>query len=392
MPARKLLVVSDEMEVGGSQRQIAYLLGGIDRTRWQPELLFFRNPSHLVDELRAQGIVVHHLPKQGRLDPGFVLAYASLLRRQRYDLVHAFSLTAELWTLVARLLAWSAPKPLLVSSVRGLYLTEPDWFWRIKRRIFKGSAAIIANAKAGAAAAASRSGVPRERFDVIPNGILPIAPLAEEQRQALRASLDLPAGRTLGLFVGRLVVQKNVPCLLRAMSRLPAAARPYLVMAGDGPLRSEIEAQRLQLNLQDDVHLLGERTDARKLMGAADFLVLPSAYEGMSNVVMEGMASGCPVVASDVGGNPELVEDGLTGLLFPNDDDAALAQCLERLTADPALRSRLSAQALQRMQTRYSVESLVTSTMAVYDRCLLPAHARLARAPAPTASNSGETE
>jgi glycosyltransferase involved in cell wall biosynthesis len=392
MPARKLLVVSDEMEVGGSQRQIAYLLGGIDRTRWQPELLFFRNPSHLVDELRAQGIVVHHLPKKGRVDPGFVLAYASLLRRQRYDLVHAFSLTAELWTLVARLLAWPVSRPLLVSSVRGLYLTEPDWFWRIKRRIFKGSAAIIANARAGAAAAASRSGVPRERFDVIPNGILPIAPLAEDQRQTLRASLGLPAGRTLALFVGRLVVQKNVPCLLRAMSRLPAAARPYLVLAGGGPLREEIEAMRLQLELQDDVHLLGERTDARRLMGAADFLVLPSAYEGMSNVVMEGMASGCPVVASDVGGNPELVEDGLTGLLFPNDDDAALAQCLERLTADPSLRSRLSAQALQRMQTRYSVESLVTSTMAVYDRCLLPAPARFASTPAPTASNSGETE
>lgn len=392
MRARKLLVVSDEMEVGGSQRQIAYLLGGLDRTRWQPELLFFRNPSHLVDELRAQGVVVHHLPKQGRLDLGFILAYASLLRRNRYELVHAFSLTAELWTLVARLLAWPARKPLLVSSVRGLYLTEPDWFWRIKRRIFKGSAAIIANAKAGAAAAATRSGVARECFDVIPNGILPIAPVADDQRQALRTSLDLPAGRTLGLFVGRLVVQKNVPCLLRAMSRLPAAARPYLVLAGDGPLRSEIEAQRLQLNLQDDVHLLGERTDARKLMGAADFLVLPSAYEGMSNVVMEAMASGCPVLASDVGGNPELVEDGLTGLLFPSDDDAALAQCLERLTSDPALRARLSAQALQRMQTRYSVDSLVSSTMAVYDRCLLPAHLRLAHSHAPTASNTGETE
>lgn len=392
MLARKLLVVSDEMEVGGSQRQIAYLLGGIDRARWQPELLFFRNPSHLVDELRAQGIVVHHLPKKGRLDPGFVLAYSSLLRRNRYELVHAFSLTAELWTLVARMLAWPARKPLLVSSVRGLYLTEPDWFWRIKRRIFKGSAAIIANAKAGAVAAASRSGVARERFDVIPNGILPIAPLADDQRQALRASLDLPAGRTLGLFVGRLVVQKNVSCLLRAMGRLPADARPYLVLAGDGPLRSEIEAMRMQLNLQDDVHLLGERTDARRLMGAADFLVLPSAYEGMSNVVMEAMASGCPVLASDVGGNPELVEDGLTGLLFPSDDDAALAQCLERLSSDPALRTRLSAQALQRMQTRYSVDSLVSSTMAVYDRCLLPIRPQLARTPVPTASNPGETE
>lgn len=392
MPARKLLVVSDEMEVGGSQRQIAYLLGGLDRARWQPELLFFRNPSHLVDELRRQGITVHHLPKRGRFDLRFVLGYASLLRRNRYDLVHAFSMTAELWTLIARQLAWPAPKSRLVSSVRGLYLTEPDWFWRIKRRIFKGSAAIIANAKAGAAAAASRSGVARERFDVIPNGILPIEPLAESQRQTLRESLAISAGRTLGLFVGRLVMQKNVPCLLRALARMPAADRPYMVLAGDGPLRAEIESARLQLGLQDDVRLLGERTDARQLMGAADFLVLPSAYEGMSNVVMEAMASGCPVLASDVGGNPELVEDETTGLLFHSDDDQALALQLSRLSSDPALRTRLTAQALQRMHTLYSVDSLVRSTVAVYDRCLLPARLRPAENPVLNASNTGETE
>ena len=90
MRARKLLVVSDEMEVGGSQRQITYLLGGLDRRQWQPELVFFRKESFLVRDLRAQGIVVHHVPKRGRLDPRFVLAYAALLRRERYDLVHAY--------------------------------------------------------------------------------------------------------------------------------------------------------------------------------------------------------------------------------------------------------------------------------------------------------------
>lgn len=390
MPARKLLVVSDEMEVGGSQRQIAYLLGGLDRSRWQPELLFFRKPSHLVDELRAQGIAVHHLPKQGRLDLRFVLAYAALLRRGHYDLVHAFSLTAELWTLVARLLAWPASKARLVSSVRGLYLTEPDWFWRIKRRIFSSSAAVIANARAGAVAAAQRSGLPVDRFDVIPNGILPIDRPTDAHRLALRESLGVPAQRTFGLFVGRLVKEKNVACLLRALAALPAADRPFMVLAGDGPLRSEIEAARAALDLENDIRLLGERKDATRLMGAADFLTLPSAYEGMSNVVMEAMAVGCPVLASDVGGNPELVEDGVTGLLFPSDDAAALAARLRDLSTDPALRARLSAQALQRMQTRYSVDTLVSATMAVYDRCLSPTPPQRAEDPVLTASNPGE--
>ena len=150
MRARKLLVVSDEMEVGGSQRQITYLLGGLDRRQWQPELVIFRKESFLVRDMRAQGIVVHDVPKRGRLDPHFVLAYAALLRRERYDLVHAFSLTAELWTLVAGWLA--GHRPPLLASIRGLYLDESELFWRIKRFILSRSAAVIANARAGAAA------------------------------------------------------------------------------------------------------------------------------------------------------------------------------------------------------------------------------------------------
>lgn len=174
MRPRKLLVVSDEMEVGGSQRQITYLLGGLDRRQWQAELVFFRKESFLVRDLRAQGIVVHHIPKRGRLDLRFVLAYAALLRRQRYDLVHAFSLTAELWTIVSGWLA--RPRPPMVASIRGLYLDESERFWRIKRFILSRSAAVIANARAGAVAAAQRAGVPLARIDVVPNGMLPPSP------------------------------------------------------------------------------------------------------------------------------------------------------------------------------------------------------------------------
>lgn len=370
MSPRRLLVVTDEMEVGGSQRQISYLLGGLDRTRWQPELVFFRNPSFLVDELRAQGIIVHHVPKRRRVDLRFVLAYASLLRRNGYDLVHAFSLTAELWTLMAALLA--RRRLPLVASVRGLYLDQPAPFWRLKRYVLSRSTAVIANARAGAAAAAQRSGTAPERFSVVPNGMLPIERQPPDRSARLRQAIGAPPDRPFCLFVGRLVTQKNIPCLMKALAGLPPASRPWVALAGNGPMRAEIEAMREAAGLGGDIRLLGEREDTAALMQAADFLVLPSSFEGMSNVLMEAMSVGCPVIASAVGGNPELVEDGETGLLFPDDDAHALAAQLQRMSSEPALRARLAEKAAQMVHERYSIDNLVTSTSAIYERCLAP--------------------
>ena len=385
MSPRRLLLVIDEMEVGGSQRQISALLRGIDRSRWQPELLFFRNPSFLVDEIRRQGIAVHHLPKRGRIDPRFVLRYAALLRQGCYDVVHAFSLTAELWTAVASALVPRAPR--LVSSVRGLYLTEPPAFWRIKRFVVRRSAAVIANARACADAAGERAGITAERFDIVPNGVAVPPPLPAGQRGALRHGIACPRDRVLALFVGRLVAVKNPACLVRAMARLPHHQRPWLAIAGEGPMRGELAAMVAAAGLGADVHFLGERHDATVLMQAADLLVLPSIQEGMSNAVLEAMAAGCPVVASAVGGNRELVVDGVGGLLFANDDDLALSDCLRRLCGDAPLRIRLAAYASHRARTDHSVRRMVEATTAVYDRCLSghaagptagtnPAHAR----------------
>lgn len=164
--------------------------------------------------------------------------------------------------------------------------------------------------------------------------------------------------------------EKNLACLMRALARLPADERPWVALAGNGPLRGDIDAMREAAGLDADVRFLGERKDTAALMQSADFLILPSSYEGMSNVLMEAMAAGCPVIASDVGGNPELVEDDATGLLFPSDDAEALARCLQSLGTDAALRQRLSQQAAQVARQRYSVEQLVRSTTRVYDRCL----------------------
>ena len=372
MAPRRLLVVSDEMEIGGSQRQISLLLRGLDRDRWQPELVFFRNPSFLVDELVNAGVPVHHVAKRGRIDPGFMWRFAGLLRRGRYDVVHAFSLTAELWTLLAGYVALR--KPPMVSSVRGLYSTAPAWFWRIKRMVLRRSTAIIANASAAADVAAHLSNVPRRRFDVIANGVaLPALPTQHESallRRHVRAAIAAPQDRMMGLFVGRLVPEKNLACLLRAMARLPQAERPWIALAGDGPLRTELQRSIASMRLEDDIALLGERDDVADLTAAADYFVLPSSHEGMPNALMEAMASGCPAVASRVGGIPALLEHEANGLTFDSNDDAALAACLRRICSEPALRERLAGNARRLAGQRFSIDAMVAATSTVYERCL----------------------
>ncbi|RFP59556.1 glycosyltransferase [Cognatiluteimonas weifangensis] len=369
MPPERILVVIDGMGVGGSQRQIAHLLAGMDRSRWQPELAYFRERSFLVDALVQAGTPVHHLPKRARLDPRFLIAYAALLRRRDYALVHAFSLTAEFWTVLAA--RASGRHPVLIASERNQYLDKPAWYWRLKRLTLGHCAAVIANSSAGAVATAQRTGLPVSRFDTVVNGVDQVPPIAPDERDAVRRHLDVPAGRVLGLFAGRLVAQKNLDCLIAALAALAPEQRPWIALAGDGPLRGQLEQLAREAGVAADLSFLGERSDTVRLMQAADFLVLPSRFEGQSNALLEAMAAGCPVIASAVGGTPELVRDGRTGLLFAPGSVAALSACMARLCTDPTLRARLSRQAREHVAQAHAVPTLVAATTAVYERCLL---------------------
>jgi glycosyltransferase involved in cell wall biosynthesis len=380
---KRLLVVVDEMEVGGSQRQIVNLLTGIDRRQWQPELVYFRQPSFLLDRLRASGIPVHCLGKQGRVDPSFFLKLVRLLRQGRYDLVHAFSLSAEIWTLAAR---WTLRRPPpQVSSLRSMNLDASRWHWASKWLVLRSSAAIIANAHAAARVASRRAHVPLAKIDVVANGVALPGPLPYVSRQQLRQQLGVPEGRVFGLFVGRLISVKNIPALLEATAALPPHERPWLALAGEGPQRRALEQRIRRLGLEEDVRLLGERSDVAALMQGADFLVLCSHQEGLSNAVLEAMAAGLPVLASTAGGNRELIEHGRTGLLFQAADQPGFRAALARMCSDGALREELARHAREQALQRHAVRRMVDATVSVYDRCLLertqPAERRMLAQP-----------
>lgn len=366
----RLLVVSDEMEVGGSQRQIASLLGALPPELCRAQLAYFRNPSFLVGQIEGAGIAVHRIDKRGRIDPGFVLRLVRFLRHGRFDVVHCFSFTAELWTRLALLLA---PGAALVASMRDMGHGLSPLQWRIKRLVCRGACVVISNSLGAAERLRAELGA-RPPVHVVVNG-MELPPMIDANRlDTLRIEMGArDDARPLALFVGRLTHQKNVDLLLRAVAALEPGLRPRVALAGDGPLHDELQSTVRRLQLDDDIRFLGERSDARELMQAADFVVLPSRDEGLSNVVLEAMAAGRPVMATRVGGNPELVKDGVTGLLFDSGDVDALAQALRRLAADPGLRARMGEAARARIADRYSPAVLARDTLAVYRACLEPA-------------------
>lgn len=355
----RVLLLTDEMEVGGTQRQIVHIAKGLDRRRFEPSVLFFRNRSFFADELEAAGVPVIQVDKRGRLDVRFLRELVNRLRDGRYDVMHCFAFSGELWGAAARRLLPTARRPVLLSSVRGTYEWYSPLQWRIKRWVSDQSARIVANSTAGADYARRKMRLADDAIDVTYNGVE--MPAIETARsEALRRGLVPGEGGALGLFVGRLIVHKNLPTLLRACRLLHERAVPLrFAIAGDGPMRAELEAQIAALGLQDRVLLLGQRADVAELMSAADFVVLPSLREGLSNVILEAMMSGKPVIASRAGGNVELVEHDRTGILFETEDAVALAAAMQSLVDDPARRGVLADAGRRRAHERYSVPAMV---------------------------------
>ena len=367
----RLLLLTDELEVGGTQRQLVQLATGLDRRRFEVSVLFFRNPSPLVAELRRGGVTVVHLPKQGAVDLSFLRRLRAVLADGRYDLMHCFAFSGELWGTLARALLPAPRRPRLLTSVRGTYAWYRPWQWRVKRWVTLQSEAVVANSRAGAELAAQCTGLPTARFTVVPNGVSVPQEVAPAPRTGdpLRQSLLDGADGPLLLFVGRLVEIKDLPTLLKAMHRLrELAPQVRLAIAGSGPLRESLERRVQDERLGDRVRLLGERDDVPALIAAADVIVLPSRREGLSNVLLEAMAGSRPVVATRAGGTVELVEDGHDGLLFDVGDDAALADHLLQLAHDAPLRERLGHAGRLHAESGHGLDAMVQAYATIYDR------------------------
>jgi sugar transferase (PEP-CTERM/EpsH1 system associated) len=218
-------------------------------------------------------------------------------------------------------------------------------------------------------------GIPSAKVLTICNGV-DTARFGAGDAVAARAALALPLDRPVIGTVGRLDPVKDQAGLIEAFARVRRDhPRALLVIAGDGPCRPQLEALVATLGLGSDVRLLGERKDVPQVLQAMDVFVLPSIAEGISNTVLEAMATGLPVVATRVGGNPELVEDGVSGVLVRPGDRETLAAAIAGYLADPALRTAHGDGSRRLAVSRFGLGTMCAAYADLYTTLASPARA-----------------
>lgn len=357
------LLVAD-LDVGGIQSMVASLARGLDRARFAPAFVCFDRVGALGEALRSEGFPVVLVPRRPGLDRTLGRRLRTAFDELGAGLVHAHNRTAMFYGVMAR----------GVSGRFGLVYTEHDRSFPERLRVRAMHAvlsrrldrvACVCRFVRDAVVATER--FPTRRVTVIENGIpdRPDQPTSADARASVRAEFAVPQARALGLAIGHLTQVKDHGFLLRALARVPAAHRPKVVIAGDGPLRAELTAQRESLDLQEDVVFAGYRNDVDRLLKGADVMLLPSRSEGMSIALAEACARGVPIVATAVGGNPEVV-DAENGRLIPHGDDAAFAAAIEEVVVDEALRARLGAAGRERFETRFRLRTMVARYEALY--------------------------
>ena len=363
----KILHIIPSLDRAGAEKQLLLLVTQLPPEEFEVHICALTRGGPITAELRAAGLPVTVIGKRWKADP---VAYWKL-RRQigalRPALVHTWMFAANAY---GRAAARSVGVKHLVASERCVDRWKTGYQFAIDRALMPATDRVVVNTT-GVRDFYVEQGLPAERFEIIPNGIPPARP-SRIAREALLAELELPGDVLLIGAAGRLWPQKRMKELIWAfvlVTQLYPNAR--LLVMGDGPQRAMLEQFVRDLEAQSSVFLLGHRDDVPDLLPHLDVYWNDSAYEGMPNAVMEAMAAGVAVVASDIPGNRELVVPGETGELVSLGDRAGRARATDELLADAALRRRYGEAGRARMLRDFSVESMIDRHVAMYRDLLL---------------------
>lgn len=367
----RVLYLIVDLTVGGAEDHLLSLARNIDRTRFLPFVCCIGRKGPIGAEIEAAGVPVEELGKlrKGGFDREIVHRIRALIRRERIDLVHAHMYHANLY---GRLAAFREGVPAVI-SVHNTYVRP-----KILRRVLNGWLArrtpfVLAGSEA------IRDDI--VRFDRVPPGKIRVVPYGVDvekfnsalSRDEARERLGLPADRFLVGTVGRLEEQKGQKYLIEAVGRLRRERKEMtLAIVGSGREEDRLRDQATREGIGDAVLFLGTRRDLPELFRAMDVFAFPSLWEGFPIALLSAMAAGLPVIVTPVGGVPEVVKDGINGLIVPAGDPFALAEAIRKVQEDPAGASGLGRAAAATIRDRYSHRTTARRIMEIYEQVLGP--------------------
>ncbi|WP_369018020.1 glycosyltransferase [Thermatribacter velox] len=366
----KVLFLITGLSFGGAETQLVRLATRLKERGWEVKVVTLLSPKAYVEELEEAGISVFSLDIKSKMpNPRPLWHLVRLICKWRPRIVHSHMIHANIFARIAQIFA---PVPVLISSARNIDERGRKGSGRLRTFLYR-----ITDPLCDLTTQVSRVGleryiqigaVSRYKIRYIPNGVdterfHPDLEIRARVRKVFGFDNDF-----VWIAVGRFDPQKNYASLFQAFTQV-LKRRPdaRLLIAGDGPLRPSMEVLAEELGIAERVSFLGIRRDVPELMNASDAYVMSSAWEGMPNVLLEAHATGLPIVATDVGGNGEIVLDGVTGFLVPPGEPDSLAQAMMRLmNLPPEEQSRMGELGRQHIVENFDMERVVDKWEELY--------------------------
>ncbi|MFZ5801210.1 MAG: GT4 family glycosyltransferase PelF [Candidatus Omnitrophota bacterium] len=362
----KVLIIIDNLNKGGAQQQLLKFIAGYDRSRFDITVCALdATENYMLSEFEKAGARVIIIPQRGKFCLPTLAALYQLIQREKFAIIHTYLATADYYGRLAAILAGRAK---IISSVRG----EDRWkkkqhIWA-DRILHRFTDRIVVNAGRLRGIIEKRDWAPSDKIVKIYNGIdLTQTPRHQDTKTPVKPSLGIMDGELVVGAVGRLGPEKDYPTFLKAAARITKEIpNVKFIIVGDGPLSQELRLRAMSYDLSAKIIFTGLRDDTLDIMRTFDALVLTSLYEGCPNVVMEAMALGRPVVATDVGGCAELISDGETGYIAKVGDHRDIAAKVITLLKDKTLRERMGEAGRKRIATYFSVQLMVEKIENLY--------------------------
>lgn len=368
---------------GGAEGHVLSLLRRIDRQRYSPLVFALDGGGELEPAFRAEGVPVH-VPSRASLTPGperrgrtmrdtlvCLWTLTGILRRDRPDILHAYLPAANVLGPLAALLA-GVPR-VIVSKRSGSFYQTAFPLLRHLEGVGSLLADVVMVNSDAVRREVERTERPREgKFLRIYNGVAPIPPWTPEEVASFRAREGLPPGAPVAVCVSNFFDYKGHRDLVEAVARIsgdfPDAT--YVLIGRDAGSLEATRALAGNLGILLRLRFVGLRSDVSDFLRAADLFVHPSHQEGFSNAILEAMAAGLPVVACDVGGNPEAVVEGVTGRLVPPGDPTNLAKAMAEILADPGKGRSMGEAGRRRATEQFSMDRMIGEVEAMYESLL----------------------
>jgi sugar transferase (PEP-CTERM/EpsH1 system associated) len=352
------------LNYGGKENGLVNLVNGLDPEIFESHIFTYVRGGSLMPRIDPSRCRVVELGDKLGGDYRLYFKLAREFRRYRIHIAHTHSWATAMEGIIG---AHLAKVPIIVHGEHGtmktntrLHVQIQRWLWRTTDQVLSVSSVLRENLH-------KKFNFPKERIRVVANGVDLSRFAFSRSGVDYKARLGLPANALAIGAVGRVVPVKAYPVLLKAcklvFKEIPNA---HLLLVGDGPLLDTLVQFTQDNAMANRVHFLGARKDVPEILRGLDVYVLSSQSEGMSNTILEAMASGRPVIATAVGGNPELVVDGETGLLVPPNDPEAMAAAITKLLRESELRQQMGRAGRRCVEQHFSLDVMVRNYAKVY--------------------------